>query len=211
MCSIRAVVGLGNPGIRYAETRHNIGFRVVQELAARCSLQWDRHGELLIAQRLDLSVVLAQPQTFMNRSGRAVEWLVDLLDVPTEAVLVVYDDVDLELGRLRLRRSGGAGTHNGMRDIVDRLGPELPRLRVGVAEPPMPSADLADYVLSPFSAEVAERVLSVVSSAADAVEAAINDGLTVAMNRFNGVVVCNGTGTESEAEAASRDDTQTSP
>ena len=183
---VHLVVGLGNPGAEYAETRHNIGFRVVDELARRGAVAcWQRRAASLVATvDLGRGVVLAKPGTFMNRSGTAVLSLSTSLALEPPSILVVADDVDLPLGRLRLRRNGGPGTHNGLRDVVAALGTGFPRLRVGVRGE-MPWDDLADYVLAPFGADERSRADQAVARAADAVEVALLEGLAPAMNRFN--------------------------
>jgi PTH1 family peptidyl-tRNA hydrolase len=189
MSAVWGAVGLGNPGERYVATRHNVGFRVVEELASRRSLRWFRLGSLMLAGRLGGGLVLARPLTFMNRSGAAVDELVNGLGLSPSSLLVVYDDVDLALGRLRVRLRGGAGTHNGMRDIVERVGSEIPRLRIGVRGDDAGVADLADYVLSPFSEAENELAETAVRAAADAVEIAESEGLTAAMNSVNGLIL----------------------
>lgn len=180
---IALVVGLGNPGPRYASTRHNVGFRVVEELAEQRRVVLEPAPWGLRGQRRD-GVWLAQPGLFMNRSGEATSALLAELGFEADRMLVVVDDVDLPLGALRLRPSGGPGTHNGLRDLVDQLGPGFPRLRFGVrgAEP---WEDLAAYVLSDFSRAEAELVDATLHLAADAVECVLAEGLAAAMNRFN--------------------------
>jgi PTH1 family peptidyl-tRNA hydrolase len=183
---IELVAGLGNPGQRYAATRHNVGFRVVDEIARRhADAEWVRraHSEVTTA-RLGSRLVLAKPLTFMNRSGEAVYRLLDLLDIEPAQVLVVVDDIDLPLGMLRLRPSGGAGTHNGLRDVCSVVGEGFPRLRLGVRGDGMID-DLAAYVLSPFDGAEEMRLPGLVARAADAVETAVVEGLERAMGRFN--------------------------
>lgn len=186
MVDVHLVVGLGNPGAEYAATRHNIGFRVVDEVARRGAAgRWTRRpSSRITAVELGRSVVLAKPETYMNRSGTAVLSLSTSLGVAPPSILVVADDVDLPLGRLRLRRNGGAGTHNGLRDVVAALGTEFPRLRVGVRGE-TPWDDLADYVLAPFEGDELDRADRAVLRAADAVEVALLEGLAPAMERFN--------------------------
>lgn len=196
--SIELVIGLGNPGESYAATRHNIGFRVVDEMAGRhADCDWMRRAlSEVTTARLGPRLVLAKPITYMNRSGEAVDRLLDLLDIEPAQMLVVVDDIDLPLGVLRLRRSGGPGTHNGLRDVCDRVGRGFPRLRVGVRGSD-PIGDLADYVLSPFTDAEQRHLPELVASAADAVETAIVDGLDSAMGRYN----------RSGDQAAQRDET----
>jgi len=186
--SIELVVGLGNPGPRYAETRHNVGFRVVDELARRHGLGvWEQYllGDL---RSLDLGrgVIAVKPMTFMNLSGSAFHWVLDQFSLAPEQALVVVDDIDLPLGRLRLRQHGGPGTHNGLRDLCDAAGRGYPRLRVGVRGDEVWD-DLAAWVTAPFEAAELEVVEKAVARAADAVEAVITEGLDAAMNRFNRV------------------------
>ncbi len=184
---IKLVVGLGNPGEGYAASRHNVGFRVVDELARRHGGVWCAADLNQVAMLPD-ALLVAKPQMFMNCSGAAVEALLDAEGLTIEEVLVVVDDLDLPLGRLRLRAAGGPGTHNGLRDICHRLGPSFARARMGVggAEP---VTDLAAFVLAPFAPTEEPLVADLVQRAADAIEVAVRDGVTVAMNRFNRAVV----------------------
>jgi len=186
--SIELVLGLGNPGPRYAETRHNVGFRVVDELASRRGIgRWEPYI-LSDLRSLDIGggVIAAKPMTYMNRSGAALSWLLERFALEPRQVLVVVDDIDLPIGRLRLRKSGGPGTHNGLRDLCEVAGKVYPRLRVGVRGEEVVD-DLAAYVTDPFGANEIEDVNRAILRAADAVEAVITDGLDVAMNRFNRV------------------------
>ena len=184
---IELVVGLGNPGAGYAATRHNLGFLVVDELARRHAA--DRWARLPLCELTSAwfgsRLLLAKPLTFMNRSGTALAWLLDHLELNLRQALVVADDVDLSLGVLRLRRAGSAGTHNGLRDVCERVGTAFPRLRLGVRGQ-HPWQDLADYVMSPFTADEQPIARQLVERAADAVEWALRDGLEPAMRRFNG-------------------------
>lgn len=184
--AIELVLGLGNPGDRYAQTRHNVGYDVVAEVLRRRGRgPWVARlsSELAVITPGRL-VVLARPLGFMNRSGLAAEELLAHFGFKTEDMLVVVDDVDLPLGSLRLRKSGGPGTHNGLRDLCDRVGSGFPRLRVGVRGEE-PWTNLADYVLASFTDREQDRVLETVHRAADAVEATLLEGLEPAMNRFN--------------------------
>jgi peptidyl-tRNA hydrolase, PTH1 family len=186
------VVGLGNPGSKYADTRHNIGFRVVQCLAARHAGDWqaDRALQSMLcrAEIAGKSVALLAPQTFMNRSGESVVAALDRWTglEPSSDVIVVYDDLDLPTGRIRLRPSGGGGGHNGIGDILDRLETrDIPRLRFGIGHPGS-SQGVVDWVLTAFADEEEEEILpSAVEWAADALEAAIGQGVHAAMGRFN--------------------------
>jgi PTH1 family peptidyl-tRNA hydrolase len=186
--AIELVLGLGNPGSRYAETRHNVGFRVVDELARRRGFGvWDRHPLCdLTPLAIGGGVIAGKPMTYMNRSGAAFAWLMDRFDLEPERILVVVDDIDLAIGRLRLRKHGGPGTHNGLRDLCEAVGSGFPRLRVGVRGEAVWD-DLAAYVTEPFEDDELEPVAAAVTRAADAVEAVLTDGLDAAMNRFNRV------------------------
>lgn len=183
------IVGLGNPGDEYSKTRHNIGFRAVNELARRHGL--DFAGKRANARIAEGSiggqrVALARPQTYMNLSGQAVVGLRQWYKIdPAHELLVVYDDVDLPFGVLRLRERGSAGTHNGMRSIVALLGSQtFPRLRLGIDRPPA-AWDLADYVLGRFSLEQEARMPDFIGAAADALELVVRAGVATAMNRIN--------------------------
>ena len=183
------IVGLGNPGRRYARHRHNIGFRCLDRLAARHGLVFDRvqNRALLATGRIaDRAVVLAKPQTFMNESGRAVAPLVRAYHVPLERLLVIYDDLDLPPGTIRLRPEGGSGGHRGMRSIIEALGSQdFPRLRVGIGRPPG-RMDPADYVLQDLSPEEEERFDRVCERVAEAIHCWLTEGIVLAMSRYNG-------------------------
>ena len=183
---IELVVGLGNPGERYAATRHNMGFLVVDALAGRLgAAPWARFARCeLTSAPMGTRLLLARPLSYMNRSGVAVAWLLDHLDLTPPQMLVGVDDVDLAIGSLRLRRSGGPGTHNGLRDVCDRVGGSFPRLRLGVRGR-TGWQDLADYVTSPFDDDERPVVDQLVSRAAEAVEACVRDGLARAMSLYN--------------------------
>jgi PTH1 family peptidyl-tRNA hydrolase len=185
----RLVVGLGNPGDGYADTRHNVGFAVAGRLAKRARCEFAlKAAEARIAEgTLDgTRIAIARPQTFMNDSGRSVKKLLDRYRLEPKDLLVVFDDVDLPLGTIRIRRSGGPGTHNGMRSIVREVGEGFARIRVGVAPAtPREVPDLATFVLSPFDADERELAARALDRAAEAAEVAIRD-LTRAMDRFNG-------------------------
>lgn len=184
--SIELVVGLGNPGQRYARTRHNVGYRVVEELAKRhADSRWMRAKHCEVAStRLSPRLILAKPLTFMNRSGLAVGWLLGLMEITPSDILVAVDDVELPLGSLRLRPSGGPGTHNGLRDICTKIGEEFPRLRIGVRGSEAWN-DLAAYVTSHFTDAEEQRIPEVIHRAADAVEAVLRHGIDRAMSDFN--------------------------
>ena len=181
------VAGLGNPGRQYADTRHNVGFMVADELARRLGGSWrGKFAGGLAEVRLDgLRLALLKPQTYMNESGRSVGAAARFFKVGPEGLVVVHDEVDLEPGRLQVRLGGGLAGHNGLRSVASALGtPDFARVRIGVGRPergdPRP---VADFVLSGFPPEVDAEAL--VSRAADAVEAIARDGVEEAQNRFN--------------------------
>jgi PTH1 family peptidyl-tRNA hydrolase len=183
------VAGLGNPGPEYADHRHNIGFRVVEALARSHGLTFSRRKEIRAhvaeGQIAGRTVLLAKPQTYMNLSGRSVGRLQRMYEILPEQILIVYDDLDLPLGRLRMRPEGGSGGHQGMRSIIDVLGTEaFPRLRVGVDRPPG-RMDPAEYVLLPFDEDQQELVDEVLERAVAAIECWLVDGIVAAMDEFN--------------------------
>ncbi len=182
------IVGLGNPGRQYEKTRHNLGFRVIDLLAERWSFDhYDARfdGEVGKGRAHGQQVLLLKPQTFMNLSGASVAACARAHKIAPSAVWVAHDDIDLPLGRLRMRVSGSSGGHNGVASVIERLGsPEFLRFRMGVGRPQSPIA-IEDYVLQPFGAEEKEKAIALVAHAADAVEAALRDGPTRTMNLFN--------------------------
>jgi PTH1 family peptidyl-tRNA hydrolase len=182
---MKAIVGLGNPGRQYAGTRHNVGFDVVDELARRWNVQlrpWKSVAELAVV--VGRGAVLVEPLTFMNASGEAVSRVAAFHKVEPPDILIVVDEVQLPVGRVRLRRSGSAGGHNGLKSIIQHIGPEFPRLRIGIGRGD-PKWDLADHVLSRFGADERDAVIESVQRAADAVELFVEEGIEAAMNRFN--------------------------
>ncbi|MEW5988996.1 MAG: aminoacyl-tRNA hydrolase [Chloroflexota bacterium] len=184
------IVGLGNPGPTHKHDRHNLGFMTVDRLAAVHGLSLGRVqnkaivGAGLLAGR---PVVLAKPQTYMNLSGESVSALARFYKIPPADVLVIYDEIDLPLGTLRLRSKGGSGGHNGMRSIIQHLGEEFPRLRLGVGRPPGRMAP-ADYVLQPFGREELPIVAELLDQAVTAIETFLREGLDLAMTRHNRVM-----------------------
>lgn len=185
------IAGLGNPGRSYRGNRHNIGFMAVDLLAQTHHVDLGRvqqkavTGSGHIAGR---SVLLAKPQQYMNRSGDVVGPLAAYYKIEPADVLVIYDDIDLELGVLRLREKGGSGGHNGMKSIIQHLGNDFPRLRLGVGRPPG-RMDPAAYVLQDFGEEESQVVTEMLDQAVHAVETWLREGLDVAMTRFNGPVL----------------------
>ncbi len=187
---LRIVVGLGNPGEAYADTRHNVGFQVLDRLASRLGQSWtdDRprtRSLVAVGTGGDTPLVLAKPQTFMNESGQAIVHLLDMLGVETGQILVVYDDMDLPVGSLRVRVRGSAGTHNGMRSVLRMAGTsELPRLRIGIGQAG-DWQDARDYVLSAFSDEERGPAEEAIERGADAALTWARQGAAAAMNAFN--------------------------
>ena len=183
------MVGLGNPGERYRRTRHNVGFLVVDELAARSgAVRFREEADAWVApvRVAGQDVLLAKPFTFMNRSGSSAERLLAAYGQVPSDVLAIVDDVALELGQLRVRERGSHGGHNGLRSLIESLGSEeFPRVRVGIRRDELP-AELADFVLSDFPREDVLVVQEMVGWAADAVESVMGEGVPIAMNRFNG-------------------------
>ena len=190
----KLILGLGNPGDRYRDTRHNVGFRVVEEVSRRRGvrlegLECNALVAKLPADAGGVELALAEPQTYMNRSGYAARCLAERWTVEPADLLVVYDEVNLPLGRLRLRRAGSPGGHRGMESILESLQTDqVPRLRCGVAGPDgAPGGEaMFDYVLSPFLPEERAVVAEMVARAADACEVWAAEGADAAMQRFNG-------------------------
>ncbi len=184
---MKLIVGLGNPGARYRLTRHNLGFMVVDVLAERwrISMGGRRHDAELGTGEWETSrVVLAKPQTFMNASGESVTKLRRLYHLEPSEILAVYDDLDLPLGRVRLRGDGGAGGHNGVASLISVLGKGFPRLRIGIGRPPGDS-DPVGFVLESFAAPEQEIVRETIERAADGVESWVRSGVEQTMNILN--------------------------
>ena len=183
------VVFLGNPGREYYYTRHNAGFMAGDAVAKRQGLKIDRLKYKALTARCDIggqSVFLMKPQTFMNLSGTAVSQAMSFFKVPLDHVLVVSDDIALPVGRLRVRRGGSAGGHNGLKDIIAKCGgQDFPRIKIGVGSPPHPDYDVADWVLSTFRDSDAQAMELAADRASDAVEVLITQGVDAAMNQFN--------------------------
>ena len=184
------VVFLGNPGREYYYTRHNAGFMAGDAMAKRRGIKIDRLKYKALTARCDIggqSVFLMKPQTFMNLSGTAVSQAMSFFKVPLDHVLVVSDDISLPVGRLRVRRGGSAGGHNGLKDIIAKCGgQDFPRIKIGVGGPPHPDYDVADWVLSTFKDSDAQAMELASDRASAAVEVLITQGVDAAMNQFNG-------------------------
>ena len=189
---MKLIIGLGNPGLRYQDTKHNVGFRVIDALYEKTqgTQQTARYTQTSVCRSLvmqtawhDTSVILAKPMTYMNNSGVAVAALVDRFEVPLSQLCVVYDDVHLDIGMLRMRQKGSDGGQKGMKSIIHHLATnEFPRLRIGIGEP---VGDLVDYVLTEFSQAEAVEIELTIDRAVDAVETFVKDDILTAMNQFN--------------------------
>ncbi len=185
------IVGLGNPGREYEKTRHNAGFRAMDILAQKLGCKVDKakfqglYGQVNYKGR---KLLLLKPQTFMNLSGRSVLQLSAFFHVPPQNIIVLFDDISLEPGRLRLRKDGSAGGHNGIKSIIAELGSQdFPRVKIGVGAKPHPDYDLADWVLSAFSAQEEKALGPALERAADAALAIVELGVPEASNRYGGM------------------------
>ena len=183
------IVGLGNPGDKYENTRHNVGFMTVDILAERLRIPVQKLKYKALTNTAELGgqkVLLMKPVTYMNLSGEAVRQAADFYKIPPERVLVISDDVSLPVGKLRIRTGGSAGGHNGLKNIIAQLGSDrFPRVKIGVGEKPHPDYDMADWVLSKFTGEDKKAIDAAILRAADAVECLLKEGPDRAMNRFN--------------------------
>ena len=184
------VVGLGNPGPKYDWTRHNMGFLVIDELAEREKIPVQKLKFKALTNTVvigDQSVLLMKPTTYMNLSGGAVGEAARFYKIPPERILVISDDVALPQGKLRIRRSGSAGGHNGLKDIIAHLGGDgFPRIKVGVGGKPHPDSDMADWVLGKFTGQDKKVMEDAIQRAADAVETLLKYGVDQAMSKHNG-------------------------
>ena len=184
------IVGLGNPGREYEKTRHNCGFRALDILADQLGAKVDKlkfQGLYGQVNYNGTKVFLLKPQTYMNLSGRSVLQLSAYFNIPPQNIIVMFDDISLEPGRLRIRPNGSAGGHNGIKSIIQEVGSqEFPRVKIGVGAKPNPNYDLADWVLSTFSASEEKALAVALDNAAKAALAIIDHGVPEAANRFNG-------------------------
>jgi PTH1 family peptidyl-tRNA hydrolase len=185
------IIGLGNPGRDYRENRHNIGFMLIDRLAIELNVRFTRqHSKALVATTNynECRIILAKPQTFMNLSGQSVQGLIRFYKLPLTNLLVAHDDLDLPLGTIRIRPDGGSAGQKGMESIIERLGTdEFPRLRLGIGRPPG-RMEAPDYVLQDFPAGEMTVISETLNLAVEAALTFVNEGLDVAMNRFNGVM-----------------------
>ena len=185
---MKIIIGLGNPGVNYAGTRHNVGFSAVVNLSDHFGISVDtKKHKALIGKGVIAGekVILAMPQTYMNLSGESVRELYDYYKCDLSDIIVIYDDISLEVGKLRVRAKGSAGGHNGMKNIIQHLGSDaFPRIRIGIGDKP-PRMDLADYVLSRFTGEELPLIRDCVDRAREACVTLLDEGVDAAMNRFN--------------------------
>ncbi len=183
------IVGLGNPGIQYESTRHNAGFITIEALEKKLGFSCDRHkfkakvGNTVIGGK---SCLVMKPETFMNLSGDAVSEAMDFYKIPLENVIVIFDDISLDVGHMRIRRKGSAGGHNGIKSIIAQCGGEdFPRIKLGVGKKPNPAYDLAKWVLSKFGDEDMEKLGNAAEKACDALELMVQGKIDEAMNKYN--------------------------
>lgn len=184
---MKAIVGLGNPGREYSGTRHNVGFQVIDILAKRMHLTVKNHYRQSLYTQGELegkSVILVKPVTYMNNSGAAVKQVLEKWKLKPEDILIISDDVNLPLGKLRLREGGSAGGHNGLKSIIALLGTDdFPRLRIGVGSP---GSDMIEHVLGHFNNAERLEIHQAEERAVETIEAILRDGIEQAMNQFNG-------------------------
>ncbi len=187
--SIAVIVGLGNPGPKYRNTRHNIGFSLVDQLAAKCGATWKHEArfeaEVAMMPHNERKLMLLKPQTFMNQSGRSLGAALRYRNLPPESSLVIYDDLTLELGRTKLSVNGSAGGHNGIADLLEQVGPGFARYRVGIGAKPHKAMDLADYVLSRFTQDEQSLLADRAAFFIEQIYLILNEGLEPAMNTIN--------------------------
>ena len=191
---MKLIVGLGNPGKAYAHNRHNAGFRCLNYFARLHSIRFDHRqcrARLGIGELEGEQLLLAKPRTFVNLSGNPVACLVHKHDIPLSNLLVIYDDLDLPLGKIRLRQSGGSGGHKGMNSIVSALGSEdFPRIRVGIGRPQVEEQSISEdaivnYVLSDFSPQEETIIKPVIATVSEAIDCFLSQGIEAAMSKFN--------------------------
>lgn len=183
------IVGLGNPGDKYAETRHNVGFRCIDLLAEDLNVNFQKnkfHALICDANIKDKKIMLLKPLTFMNKSGEAVSEAARFYKIPAENIIVISDDVSMDAGKVRIRRSGSHGGHNGLKDIIQLLGTDnIPRVKIGVGQKPHPDYDLADWVLGKPSKEDCEKIKEAEKNGVNSIKTMLIDGIQNAMNKYN--------------------------
>ncbi len=199
MCRLKLIVGLGNPGREFSDSRHNVGFKCIDHMAGQWGIALtERRKKAVLGQgyfrpsglqgpasRLSIPLVLAKPRTFMNHSGEGVEYLLTRFSAKPYDLVIIYDDMDLPMGRIRIRPEGSAGGHNGIKSIIATLSTqEFPRVRVGIGKPPA-GLEGMDYVLGSFSPEEKPVVEKAVATVAEVVACLLQGGIQTAMNRFN--------------------------
>ncbi len=185
------IVGLGNPGRRYRQSRHNFGYMVIDKLSEISGVRMGKVQSKAIIGAGEFggkSIIIAKPQTFMNLSGSAVGSLLRYYRIPLDNLLVIYDEIDLPLGHIRLRERGGSGGHNGMKSIIEQIGTEFPRLRLGVGRPPG-FLEPADFVLQNFGADEMPIVIEMIGKAIEAIQVYLQKGIDIAMTSYNGPLV----------------------
>jgi len=193
---MKLILGLGNPGKIYSRNRHNVGFRCIAHLSKLYSIETNRrqcHSQVGTGKIADVKVVLAKPQTFVNQSGEAVGCLLRNYDATLSDLIVIHDDLDLPLGKLRLRPDGSAGGHKGMNSIISALSSEdIPRIKIGIGRPMNPDGTaiteedrIVDYVLSDFTPKEDDIIKAAIAQVAKAIQSVLTEGVTAAMNKFN--------------------------
>ena len=182
-------MGLGNPGLNYERTRHNVGFRAIDLLCAKLGCRADRLRHKALTGFCELGgqkVLLVKPVTYMNLSGQAVRALADYYKIPPAHILVIFDDISLPVGKLRVRPNGSAGGHNGIKSLIAELGSQdFPRIKVGVGAPAHPEHEMVDWVIGKFTRDERKALDEMLKKTVDAVECVIRDGVQKAQNRFN--------------------------
>ncbi len=183
------IVGLGNPGLQYEKTRHNAGFMVVDTLTERLGVKTDKykfHAKIAEAAVSGKKCIIMKPETYMNNSGEAVEEARAFYKLSVDRIIIIYDDISLEPGQMRIRRKGSDGGHNGVKSIIHLTGEDtFPRIKIGVGKKPHPKFDLADWVLSRFSDQDQEKIDAVCKNACDSIELMVSGDIDGAMNKFN--------------------------
>ena len=183
------IVGLGNPGLQYESTRHNVGFMTVDLLMKQNEGDFNKHKFEAVFGECDIGknrVLLVKPQTYMNNSGRAVQQISAFYKIPKDKIIIIYDDISLDVGKIRMRRNGSHGGHNGMKNIIYHMKSDaIPRVKVGVGAKPNPEYDLADWVLSRFSKDEAEKIKAAAEKTATALELMVEGDIDAAMSKVN--------------------------